>query len=381
MGQKILFVSNLGGIGGGERFLLNHMRRLLGSGYIPMIAIGSPGTLNERCREEGIPVYRLNFDNDKSIRGRLASLNVISQIIRVIQENKISILHINDIEIGKYAAIAAKLTGIPVVWTCHGWWCSGAFRELFCRLFVDRTIAVSDYVRQAIVRRGILSREETIVIHPGIDCTNFSPRNRDMELARAFELSPDDIVIAIVGRFQRIKGHTTFLKAAHEIVRKVPGAVFLIVGENVFGVEDDEINFREIGRIVGQDPLLQKSVKFIPFQKDMPRLFSMIDILVSASESETFGMVHLEAMACGRPVVGTNVGGPVELVKDGETGYLFTPGDFSSLAEKIVLLCQKGELRKRLGEMGRKRAMKNFAIEKQTGKYCRMVYDTLGAGK
>jgi glycosyltransferase involved in cell wall biosynthesis len=202
-----------------------------------------------------------------------------------------------------------------------------------------------------------------------------------MELMESFKLSPDNIVIAIVGRFQRIKGHITFLRAAHEIARKIPDAVFLVVGENVFGVQDDEINYREINEFVARDPLLQKSVKFIPFQKDISRLFSIVDILVSASESETFGMVHLEAMACGRVVVSTNVGGPAEIVKDGETGYLFSPGDFASLVEKVVVLCHDTVLRKHLGEMGRKRAMENFAINQQTCKYREIVYDTLEVGK
>lgn len=378
MENRILFLSYLGGIGGGESFLLNHMRSLRGSRFTPMIAIASPGVLISRCHENRIPVLKLVYPGGKAFGGLLPRLRLIAGLVGLIRINNIAILHLNDMELGKYGAIAAKICRVPTVWTCHGWWYAGPLREIFYRIFVNLTVAVSRPVLDSLIRRHILPPKRVSVINPGVDVSKFVPLPSDKDLSRALGVTSNNVVVAIVGRFQPIKGHVTFLKAAREVVQKFPDAVFLVVGGNVFGVSEDAKHQTEIYEMVSHDLLLRKHVKFVDFQNDMPRFFSLVDILVSASEAETFGMVHLEAMSCGCPVVSTNVGGPAEIVLEGKTGFLVPPGDYSILAEKICLLCEKPELRKSFGELGRKRAEENFALELQTQRYIDEVYASLG---
>lgn len=378
MDNRILFLSYLGGIGGGESFLLNLMQSLRGSRFTPMIAVASPGVLITRCIENQIPVFKLEYPTGKMFGGLLSRLRFIAGLVGLIRANNISLLHINDMELGKYGAVAARICRVPTVWTCHGWWYSGPLREIFYRLFIDLTVAVSSPVLESLIRRHILPPDRAIVINPGVDISKFIPLPLDKDLSQALGVTPNNVVVAIVGRFQPIKGHAIFLKAAREVVQRFPDAVFLVVGGNVFGVSEDAKHQMKIYEMVSHDFILRNHVKFVDFQNDMPRLFSLVDVLVSASEAETFGMIHLEAMSCGCPVVSTNVGGPAEIVLDGKTGFLVPPGDFSILAEKICLLCESLELRKSFGELGRKRAEENFALELQTQKYIDEVYGFLG---
>lgn len=378
MEKRVLFLSYLGGIGGGESFLLNHIRCLKESRYTSMIAIASLGALSERCHAEKIPVFKLDNPEGKAHGRFLSRMRLVVKLARIIRQNRISLLHLNDMELGKYGAIAAKICRIPVVWTCHGWWYSGPLRELFYRFFVDHTVAVSFPVLNSLVRRNILSAKRVSVINPGVDVNKFAPMQASKDLSKDLGLSLNQVVVAIVGRFQPIKGHITFLNAAREVAQKVPEAVFLVVGGNVFDVSEDHYHQAEIYNMVSSDPMLQKRVKFVDFQNDMPKLFSLVDILVSASEAESFGMVHLEAMSCGCSVISTNEGGPAEIIQHGETGYLVPPGDYSILSEKIIFLCQNSELRNRFGKAARKRAEENFAIEQQTNKYVERVYESLG---
>lgn len=378
MESRILFLSYLGGIGGGESFLLNHMRSLRGSRFTPMIAIASPGVLITRCLENQIPVLDLEYPGGKAFEGLLSRLRFIAGLVKLIRTNNISLLHLNDMELGKYGAVAAKICRVPTVWTCHGWWYSGPLREIFYRFFVDLTVAVSHPVLESLIRRNILPPERVSVINPGVDTSKFMPQPADKDLAATLGIASNNVVVAIVGRFQPIKGHVTFLKAAREVAQRFPESVFLVVGGNVFGVSEDAEHQSEIYDMVSRDCILRNHVKFVDFQDDMPKLFSLVDVLVSASDAETFGMVHLEAMSCGCPVVSTNIGGPAEIVLEGKTGFLVPPNNYSILAEKICLLCEKSELRKSFGVLGRKRAEENFDLELQTLKYIDNVYVSLG---
>lgn len=366
MPDRILFLSYLSGIGGGETFLLNHASRLDRAEFAPHVILASEGPLLERLRQLEVSTTVLPYRKDRSAMSALA---VVGSLIRTIRRNRIRLVHLNDMELGKFGAIAARLCGVPVIWTCHGWWYASPPREVFYRVMLDRVVSVSHAVQSSLTRRGILAPRQACVIHPGIDLERFAPAAPDVELAQQWELPPGRVTVAIVGRFQPIKGHDVFLDAARLVARACPEAEFLIIGGNVFGVDEDAVNHRRLLARVEADPELRSRVRFLPFQSDMARAFSVVDLLVSASDAETFGMVHVEAMACGKPVVSTDRGGPADIVADGTTGFLVPPRNPEALAKRMIELCENPELRARMGEAGRARALEHFDVERQSASY------------
>ncbi|MNX71027.1 putative glycosyltransferase EpsD [compost metagenome] len=376
MVKRVLFLSYLGGLGGGETFLLNHLKALDRSRFDPIVLVASTGALVERLQALDIPVITLEFRNREGLAGRLHGMDLIKRLLKIIQQQKIELLHLNDIELGKYGAIAARLAAIPVLWTCHGWWYAGRLRELFYRSMIDRIVMVSTMVRERLTERRIIPPSMASVIHPGIDVADYRLRPLDHSLKAEWDLGTDNLVIAIIGRFQPIKGHTNFLAAARLVYCSVPEARFLIVGGNVFGSSEDATHQARILAEVEADPELRSRVRFVGFQPDITKVLSVVDVLVSASEAETFGMVHIEAMACERVVVSTDRGGPRDIVREGETGFLVPPSDPEALANRIVQLCREPRLRQRLGAAGRKRVEELFNTKHQVRRY-EALYDEL----
>lgn len=366
MPKRILFLSYLSGLGGGESFLITHLSRLHREKFEPHVLLASEGPLLDRLVRLNVSAEILPFQKNRSI---VSALALICALVRYIIHHQIQLVHINDMEYGKFGAIAARLCGVPCVWTCHGWWYASPIREAFYRVMIDRVVSVSSAVHESLTKRGILPTNKACVIHPGIDLDKFTPSAPDRTIAQQWSLTPGHIIVAIVGRFQPIKGHEVFLEAARLVANSLPDVDFLIIGGNVFGVETDAANHASLVSRVQADPMLRQRVHFLPFQSDMSRAFSVVDILVSASDAETFGMVHVEAMACGKPVVSTDRGGPQDIVNEGITGFLVPPRNPRALAGRITSLCQNPEQRAKMGEAGRARTLELFDANHQSALY------------
>src|SRR5581483_1273039 len=150
--------------------------------------------------------------------------------------------------------------------------------------------------------------------------------------------------------------------AALEILARVPETFFLIVGDNAFATDEAENYKREILTRLANDERLRARVVCAGFRRDIPRLLNASDVLVCPSLFETYGMANLEAMACGVPVVSTNVGGPTETVVDGETGFWVPPRDAHAIAARVCELLTNRELRAQMGARGRQRVVEHFAL-------------------
>lgn len=374
MPRRVLFLAYRAGLGGGERFLLNLLARLDRSRFEPMLVTAEPGELAVRAGRLGVPTEVLPLSNQGGL-GKARALAAAARLHQLMRKRRVDVLHLNDIEMGKYGALAARALGVPVVWTCHGWWYAGRAREWFYRGFIRRTAAVSSAVAEALTARGLLSSRQVSIIHPGVDVAEFAPAEDAAAARRTFGIEPSARVVGIVGRFQPIKGHRLFLAAARRVAEAVPQAHFLVAGANVFGVPEEERYRQSLVEEVAADPLLRERTTFSGFVDDVPRLMGALDVLVSASEAETFGLVHLEAMACARPVVTTDSRGPRDTVVEGESGY-FVPHEPAPLAERIVTLLGDEALRVRMGRAGRARAEAHFSLEAMARHY-QAIYDEL----
>ena len=197
------------------------------------------------------------------------------------------------------------------------------------------------------------------VIPNGIDLDSWQMPPRD-EARRALELSPEDFVVATVGRLHKQKGHKYLLQAAVEVLRERPNARFLIAG---YGPLREELEAR------AQALNLAGRVRFLGYRRDVETLLSASDLFVLPSLWEGMSNAVLEAMAAGRPVVATAVDGNVEQVADGETGLLAPPADAGALAEAILRLAREPERARRMGLAGRRRVEEQFGLERMTRAY------------
>lgn len=366
IGPNILFVSYLSGIGGGEQFLYNLIIKLRKAGINCTVLLTSTGLLENRFKTNQIHTIITEFSNKKNLSTIFMIPLVILTICKIIIKHKIDIIHVNDVEFGKFASIAAFLLGKPVLWTSHGWWYSGILREIFYNCFFKRVVFVSEAVKKKYKYLG--AKSKCSVIHLGVDTSRFL-RSNVFELRKELCLPEGFIYISMVGRYQTIKRHDLFLSAARIVLKDTSNVKFVIVGANVFGVPEDEMNRISIIERVSSDEQLRNSVIFMDFMDKIENVYSISDIVVSSSDFETFGMVHIEAMSCQCAVVSTNCGGPAEIIQNHTNGILVRTNDAEEIAKAINYLILNESDRKRISIAARKRINENFSSGVMSLKY------------
>jgi glycosyltransferase involved in cell wall biosynthesis len=214
-------------------------------------------------------------------------------------------------------------------------------------------------------------------LHLGIDTRQFQPRpDLKQSVRRELDLPERSPLIVFVGRYQDVKGHDVFLKAARRVSLQNPTVCFAVAGENVFGGAHEEKLKIKIHAEVSRDPVLRDRVRFLGWTPNVERIMAAADVFVCSSWFESFGLAVTEAMACGIPVVSTNRGGPAETVLDGETGYLTPPGRDDLIADLTLELLADEELRRQMGEAGRSRVCELFSLERYASEFERQVAGT-----
>jgi glycosyltransferase involved in cell wall biosynthesis len=176
-------------------------------------------------------------------------------------------------------------------------------------------------------------------------------------------------VIGAVGSLYAVKGHIHLIQALPDILRACPRTIVLLVGR---GDLEGELK-AEVGRRG-----LEAHVRFVGFRNDVPALLSLFDVFVLPSLSEGLSMALLEAMAAGKPVVATKVGGNAELVVDGDTGFLIPSESPAALAEKVICVLDDKIRAAGMGDRGRQRAHDKFSFQSMVDKYQEYYEQAIG---
>jgi D-inositol-3-phosphate glycosyltransferase len=210
----------------------------------------------------------------------------------------------------------------------------------------DGLIAATELERAQLAELYGASLERTSVVPPGVDLELFRPSGRESSRARlGFGPQP---TVAFVGRLQRLKGVQLALESFVRVRRMVPDAQFVITGgDSPRGRRGERTRLRLLARRLG----ISQAVRFLdPLpHEELPDLYRAADTIVIPSESESFGLVALEAAACGTPVVASAVGGLEVVVRDGETGYLVRRRDPGAFAAALSRTLADPHGRERLG--------------------------------
>lgn len=282
----------------------------------------------------------------------------------LIRREGVGLVHTNTIH-NLYGGPAAWLAGVPHVWHVREIvWQKGWLRRLelwMTRHLATRIIVTSDAVA-AMYGEAAHRPPQMIKISNGIETDRFSPgESPDVRLALGADAS--NVLVGLVCRLDVWKGVEVFLDAAALVAEDRPHARFVVAGGPIIGLEEYAAALKRRPSAVRLgDRLVWTDWKYGP--ADMPGVHRAIDIAVLAStEAEPFGLVVVEAMASGRPVVATAHGGPLELVENDVTGILVTPRSADALAAAMRALIDDPERRARMGRAGRERAVEQYSSQ------------------
>lgn len=315
------------------------------------VLAGGGGVLFDALEEKGVNCRKLdNLVHPVHPLRDLAAYREIRAVLRGLTPDLVT-THSN--KAGLLGRLAARSLGIPVIHTSHGFLFSGresSAAGLFYRIMekfaagaADKVIVVAESEYRLAERLGVISSSKMVLVHNGLPGCN-SPGLADPEI------EPPRLIM--VARFAAPKDHTTLLRALATL--KNIDWHLTLVGDGV-GRRDSEALSAEFG--------IKDRVSFTGVREDVSRLLADSQAFILSSKREGFPLSILEAMRVGLPVVAADVGGVCEAVEEGQSGFLFPPGDAGRLADQLCRLLEDPFLRKKMGQAGRERFLKNFTIE------------------
>ena len=341
--------------GGTELHILNLSEQLRRRGYDVTIACRPGRWVEERATQMGLPTVPIRVMNQHDWQ----DFGVLRSFLR---EKKIDVLHVHwssDIVVPGYAALREN---VPVrIMSRHmpypfknriGSW-------VYSRILFTRLVTVSNSVRETLLKCGV-PPDKVQVIHHGTDIEAFAKTTLERKAVRQDLGIPDDCVaIGIVGRIAPEKGHDVLLDAISHLGNSYPLRLVIV------GSGPDEPALREKIDRMG----LSEKVIWTGFRDDVNNVIAAMDVVtVPSTWNEPCSAVIQQAMALGKPVIGTLTGGSPEMILDGETGLLVPPSDPAALAEAVSQLAGDAFLRKRLGAAGRERVESHFSLQIMTNK-------------
>jgi glycosyltransferase involved in cell wall biosynthesis len=345
------------------------LARRLGNGEGPAVLVTGEvepheGDMRHLAEAAGLRLVRIpTLRNSAGLREDLLSL---IHLYRVFRRERPTIAHLHLTKARVLGGIAARLAGVPVVLeTFHGTLFDGYFGRVKTRILLgverliarlmDGIIAISDRVAADLVARRVAPADRIQVVPLGLDLGRFETPAATGRLRAALGVDAGTPLVGAVARLVPIKGLQTFVEAAAIVVGAEPRARFAIVGD---GPERPALE-RQVKALALADHLTM-----LGWRRDVADLYPDLDVVVQPSLNEGTPLTLIEAMAAGRAVVATRVGGVPDLVTDGADGVLVPAGNAPALAEAVVRLLGDPQQRRRLGEAARHTARRRFSSDR-----------------
>ena len=317
----------------------------------------------------------------------LRDLRAVYHLADLIRRQRPHILHTHTAKAGAIGRLAAMLAGDArppiVVHTFHGHVLRGYFdpvRSTFFRLLerslARRTtalVAVSPEVRDDLVGLGVAPREKFTVIRLGIELDERVGSGRNglgPETRRVLGVAETRFVVGWIGRMTGVKRTDDVLLAVRGLRERGVDAVLCMVGD---GPDRDSVEQR------AHDLDIVRHCLFVGYQDEVAPYYAAFDALILPSANEGTPVSAIEALAGGRPVVATRVGGVPDVVRDGVDGFLVEPGDVDAMADRLAELAGDSELRARMGAAGRERVLERYSVERLLDDTDRLYRELLGA--
>lgn len=357
--KKILHLIETSEPGGAETMLAYTAANLDRDRYESLVGLLERDWLDKKLSEDGTPyvVFQNKYAYDPFL---------VLRLVKLIWSKKISLIHAHEFAMNVYGAIAGVITGTPMIGTVHGkqYYPGNSRRTFFYRMAVSLSkymITVSDDLNRFFVSEvRPLNARKVRTIHNGIDLAKYRIDLPHAELKSDLGISREAVVAITTGSLFEVKGLSYLMQALASLAEKYPDFVLLIVGEG------DQKG--PLLKLCSELNIGDKAI-FTGFRDDIPQLLSMADFYVCSSLSEGLSLSIAEAMAVGKSVVATDVGGNSELVHDQLNGYLVPAADPEALSAKMSALIDNKDQRLTMGHESRKIAEANFSLKQMIMKY------------
>jgi len=354
---RILQISSAQSLGGGERHLADLANGLARRGHDVHVALrrNSP-LIQEVAGLANKNITTLPLRNSLDAKSAQA-------LSRLVRRNKIQIVHAHMARDYPLAAYAARTNaGSSLIVTRHVLFpLSRLHRITLSR--AARIIAVSQAVASRLKSDAIVPAEKISVVLNGIDTARFSKARAKFDRRQFLEhwkLPADSLLVGTVGELTPLKGQEEILRAGLQLLKQLPQTHFIIAGIDHSREQQHRTRLEQLIKELNLAP----HVSLVGWLDDLAGLYCALDVFVSASHTESFGLAIAEAMASGTAVVATETEGASELIKTGETGRLVPIGNVDTLTESILLLLEDKEKRVRLGGAAQQAAAANFSLDR-----------------
>lgn len=350
--MKILQINSADNWGGGEVHTVELCRQLQKNSCQIALACRPNSAIKKEFEKLEIPIVKL------PLKGAIDILSAIRLGIYC-RRNEVDIIHCHlarDYWLARCAKILYPKS--KLVFTRHllkPIRKNALNRWLFRK--VDKVIAVSEAVKDSLLRQELMPVEKIVTIYNGININKFSSAT-PARIRKELKIDSDTKIIGIVGQISPHKGQETLIRSFPLIIERTPRSVLVVIGSD-FSNGQYIKKLQELSETLG----ISNKLFFMGPRSDIPNLLKSLDVFVLASKNEPFGLVLLEAMASGTPIVATNAGGPKEIIINKESGLLVEPGDSQALAEAVLKILQNQDLREKFILQGLKRVKKFFSIE------------------
>ncbi len=379
-GKKYLFVTHAGAPGGAEFQMLGMCKKIAGASAlmlsdgplmklfqglnIPVAVISADGSLIGIRREDGIWKALLALPGMLVLMFRLARFVRHYDVLVPMSQKSFVLLGMVRLFVNR-----------PIIWYMNDLVSRKHFSRfmikvmaLLARFSADHVILNSRASRIAWIEAGGIA-ERCTVSYPGVDADDVEAKLRNQQVTQALreKFSPDGKpLVAVVGRLSPWKGQDVFIRS----LTMLPDVVGLIVGDALFG----EKAYQEKLRLLVEELGLKDRVIFAGHREDIPNIMAAADVVVHCSTApEPFGLVIVEAMMSGTPVVASNEGGPLEIIINEGFGILTTPGDEKELAVAMARYLRNRELSLTVSSSARERAMTLFSFDAAVDRFHRIV--------
>jgi len=398
--MRVVYLNPCGKLGGAETSLLEIMASLHAAApeWEIHLVLGEDGPFADEARARGAQVTVEPFPaalarlGDSRRHPLMAIGNLLRaagsarsyrrRLARILKKLRPDAIHTNGFKMHVLGAWA-RPRSTPLIWHIHDYVSTRRLMSRLLRLF-RRACSMAVVNSQSVASdvQTVLPNLKVVPIYNAIDLQRFSPDGSRLDLdALAGLPQPAGPVVRVglIGTFARWKGHQVFLEA---LARLAPGVNVrgYVVGGPIYQTSDSQWAEEELRREADRLGVSGR-VGFTGFLRDIPSVMRSLDIVVHAStQPEPFGMVIIEAMACGRAVIVSASGGSRELFVAGQEALAHSPGDAQALADAIWHLASDTASRARLGKAGRERAERLFDARRLAGELL-SVYEKVSGGR
>ncbi|MBS1817564.1 MAG: glycosyltransferase [Acidobacteria bacterium] len=355
--RSVLYVAWAPFFSGAERAMLLTLRSLDPARYVPHVLVGTDGEFATQVRDMGISCEIVST-RPVDRRRPLASLGALASTLRAALHHRAALIHSNEVPSFQIGGYIARVLGIPAVTHVRFPDTEAGYRW-FLRPGFTRALFVSNGLRnEAVTAAPGLFDSSSDVLHDGVEMQpEWTPEQ--VGFARAdLGLPHNRVIVAMAGQVAEVKGIWDFVEAARILATRGAEPFFAVLGDDLKTGGQIRRAMQEKVAALG----LADRFAFLGFRRDAPRVVQAFDMVAVPSHVEPLGNATLEAMAAGRPVIGSRVGGIPEMIVDGETGMLIPPASPVDLADAIGALVRDSGTRGRMARAARHRAETAFSI-------------------